>query len=165
MKTARNILLLILALFLQTSWTNAIALWEIKPDLIVLVLVFIGITRGQIEATILGFLSGCLMDVYNPEWMGVNALANTLVGFAVGYTRLGVVAEDLQVQATFFFLASLVRDLVYFLCYTFPFPDPIQAFYMVLRFGLGTAVYTALLGSFLSFVMMNVLNQRIEPHA
>jgi rod shape-determining protein MreD len=163
MKTARNILLLILALFLQTSWTNAIALWEIKPDLIVLVLVFIGITRGQIEATILGFLSGCLMDVYNPEWMGVNALANTLVGFAVGYTRLGVVAEDLQVQATFFFLASLVRDLVYFLCYTFP--DPIQAFYMVLRFGLGTAVYTALLGSFLSFVMMNVLNQRIEPHA
>lgn len=163
MKTARNILLIVLALFLQTSWTHAISLWEIKPDLVVLVLVFVGITSGQIEATILGFFSGFMMDVYNPEWMGVNALANSLIGFAVGYSRVGIVAEDIQVQAAILFVASLVRDLIYFLAYAFP--DLVQALYLVLRYGLGTAVYTALLGCLISLGLMYLTNKRIEPHA
>lgn len=163
MKTARNVLLIILALFVQTSWTNAISLWDIKPDLVVLVLVFIGITSGQIEATILGFFSGFLIDVYNPESMGINALSNSIVGFAVGYSRVGIVAEDIQVQAAALLIASLLRDLIYFICYTFP--DPIEALYNVLRFGLGTAVYTALLGTLISLGMMHVFNKRIEPHA
>ncbi len=163
MKITRNILLIILALFLQASWTNAISLWDIKPDLIVLILVFVGITSGQIEATILGFFSGFMIDVYNPEWMGMNTLSNSLIGFAVGYSRVGVVAEDVQVQATILFLASLIRDLVFFLCYTFP--DPLQAFYLVLRYGLGTAVYTALLGTLISLGMLHVFNKRIETHA
>jgi rod shape-determining protein MreD len=163
MKTTRNVLFIILALFLQTSWTDAISLWEIKPDLILLILVFVGITSGQIEATILGFLSGFMIDVYNPEWMGLNALSNSLIGFAVGYSRVGIVAEDIQVQATVLFIASLIRDLIYFICYAFP--DPLQALYLVLRYGLGTAVYTAVLGSLISFGVMYVLNKRIEPHA
>ena len=163
MKTARNVLLIILALFLQTSWTNAISLWDVKPDLVVLILVFIGITSGQIEATILGFFSGFLIDIYNPEAMGINALSNSIIGFAVGYSRVGIVAEDIQVQAAAIFIASLLRDLIYFICYTFP--DPIQALYNVLRFGLGTAVYTALLGTLISLGMMHVFNKRIEPHA
>ncbi|MBT4140672.1 MAG: rod shape-determining protein MreD [Candidatus Latescibacteria bacterium] len=163
MRTARNILLIILALFLQMSWTNAISFWEIKPDLIVLILVFVGITSGQIEATILGFFSGFLMDVYNPESMGINALSNSLVGFAVGYSRVGVVAEDIQVQATILFVSCLIHDLIYFICYTFP--DPLQGLYLVLRYGLGTAVYTALLGTLISLGMMHIFNKRIEPHA
>lgn len=163
MKTARNILLVILALFLQSSWTNAIAIWEIKPDLVVLVLVFVGITSGQIEATILGFFSGFLIDVYNPEWMGVNALANSLIGFAVGYSRVGVVAEDIQVQAAILFLASLIRDFIYFVCYTFP--NPVEALLQILRYGLGTAFYTAILGILISLGMMHIFNKRIEPHA
>jgi rod shape-determining protein MreD len=163
MKTTRNVLLIILALFLQSSWTNAISLWEVKPDLVVLILVFVGITSGQIEATILGFFSGFLIDVYNPEWMGVNTLSNSLIGFAVGYSRMGIVAEDIQVQATILFISSLMRDLIYFICYTFP--DPLQALYLVLRYGLGTAVYTALLGTLISLGMMHVFNKRIEPHA
>lgn len=163
MKTARNILLIILALFLQTSWTNVISLWDIKPDLVIIVLVFIGITSGQIEAIVLGFFSGFLMDVYNPEWMGMNALSNSIIGFAVGYSRVGVVAEDIQVQTTILFVASLMRDLIYFLCYTFP--DPVQALYLILRYGLGTAVYTAVLGTLISLGIMHVFNKRIEPHA
>ena len=94
MKIARNMLLIMLALFLQTSWIDAIGIWDIKPDIVVLVIVFVGITSGQIEATLLGFFSGFLLDIYAPEWMGLNALAYSLVGFAVGYSRVGVVAED-----------------------------------------------------------------------
>ena len=120
MKITRNILLIILALFLQASWTNAISLWDIKPDLIVLILVFVGITSGQIEATLLGFFSGFMIDVYNPEWMGMNALSNSLIGFAVGYSRVGVVAEDIQVQATILLWPASCAISFFFFVTLFP---------------------------------------------
>ena len=160
---ARNMLLVILALFLQASWIYPLAIYGVKPDVVLLVLVFVGITRGQIEATILGFLSGFLLDIYNPELMGANALANSVVGFAVGYSRVGVVAEDLQVQGAILFLASLLRDLIYFVIYAFP--DLGQSAILLIRYGLGTAFYTALIGILISLAMTRFFNRRIEPHA
>lgn len=163
MTIARNILLLILALFLQASWVDAIAIYGIKPDVILITLVFIGITGGQIEATLLGFFSGFLMDIYNPEWMGANALANSVVGFAVGYSRVGVVAEDLQVQATILFLASLVHDVIYFVLYAFS--DPQNIGFLLIRYSLGTALFTAGLGILLSVIFSNFFARRMASHA
>ncbi len=163
MKTARNILLVILALFLQASWVNTIAIFNIKPDFVLLSLVFIGISSGQIEATLLGFFSGFLIDIYNPEWMGANALANSVMGFAVGYSRVGVVAEDLQVQAVILFLASLVHDMIYFVVYAFSEPQNIAL--MILRYGLGTALFTAVLGVLLSAGFSRFFAGRTASHA
>ena len=159
----RNILLILLALFLQTSWIDAISIVGIKPDLVLIVLVFVGITRGQIEATALGFLSGLLLDIYNPEWMGVNALANSLVGFAVGYSRIGIVAEDIKVQTAILFSATLLHDIIYFIFYAISNASNIV--FRVLQQGLGTALYTAVLGVLISLVLTRLLSLRIEPHA
>ena len=79
--TVRNALLILLAVLLQTSWVNSFALWDVRPDVVLLVVVFIGITGGQIAATVFGFVSGFLLDVYDPESMGLNSLANSVVGF------------------------------------------------------------------------------------
>jgi rod shape-determining protein MreD len=159
----RNILLIFLALFLQTSWVDAISILGITPDLVLIVLVFVGITRGQIEATALGFLSGLLLDIYNPEWMGVNALANSLIGFAVGYTRIGIVAEDIQVQAAILFVATLVHDIIYFIFYAIS--NALNIFFLILQQGLGTALYTTVLGILISLALTRLFRLRIEPHA
>ena len=82
---ARNILLILLALILQASWIDSLAIRGIAPDIVIIILVFIAFTRGQIEATLLGFISGLLIDIYDPGTrLGVNALGNSLIGFFVG---------------------------------------------------------------------------------
>lgn len=159
----RNTLLIFLALFLQTSWIDAISIFGIIPDLILIVLVFVGITRGQIEATALGFFSGLLLDIYNPEWMGVNMLANSIVGFAVGYSRIGIVAEDIQVQAVILFLATLVHDIIYFIFYAIS--NALNIVFLIVQQGLGTALYTTLLGILISLALTQLFRLRIEPHA
>jgi len=162
MRIARNLLLIILALFLQSSWVSKIGIYEITPDVVLLVLVYIGITAGQIEGTIFGFFSGFLLDIYSPETMGVNSLANSLVGFAVGYSRIGVVAEDLQVQALIIFLATLLHDTIFFFLYAIS--DIANMFYLIFRHGIGTALYTACLGAGLSFITARFWRQR-QTHA
>ena len=79
MGIVRNILLIALALLLQTSWVHKIAIFGILPDLILLALVYIGISGGQVEGTTFGFTSGFLLDVYDPEAMGINTLTNSIV--------------------------------------------------------------------------------------
>ncbi len=153
---ARNILLIFLALLFQASWVDTFAIYGIVPDLVIMVLVFIALSRGQIEATALGFVSGLLIDIYDPgARLGINALGNSLIGFGVGYSRVGIVAETPQVQAVLLFAATLLHDVIFFLFTS----DPIK----ILSIGLGTSLYTAALGVALSFVFTRV--RRTEPHA
>lgn len=144
MRILHHALLVTLALLVQTSWTHGIAIAEIRPDLVLIVIVYIGIRSGQLEATIFGFVAGFLLDVYNPEFMGVNALANSVVGFAVGYSRAGIVAEDLRVQALALLIASLTHDVLYFGLSSAA--EPMKILTSIFRYGIGTAVYTSVTG-------------------
>ncbi len=155
---ARNILLIFLALLLQASWINSLAIYGIAPDIVIIILVFIAFTRGQIEATILGFISGLLIDIYDPGTrLGVNALANSLVGFFAGYSRVSIAAEALQAQAAILFAATLLHDVIFFLVALQPLK--------ILSVGLGTSLYTAALGTALSFVLTLFSLLNIESHA
>ena len=147
MKILLKMLLIVLALLLQGAWVHKIAVFGLRPDIVLLVLVYIGISGGQIQGALFGFFSGILLDTYDPQALGVNALTNSLIGFAVGYSRVGVVAEDLRVQVLILFLASLLHDTVYYTLYALSTPSVILP--MVARYGLGSAVYTACVGTIL----------------
>ena len=123
-------------------------------------LVYLGLSGGRIEGTLYGFASGFLLDVYSPETMGVNALANSLVGFCVGRFRTGVSVEDFRVQALLLFLAVVLHDVIYFLfAYMLSNPDAILG--LILRLGFGTALYTAVVGVGISLVLSIRFNKGI----
>ena len=144
MRILHHSLLIALALLIQTSWTHAITIAGIRPDVVLIIIVYIGLRRGQLEATIFGFCAGFLIDVYNPEFMGVNAMSNAVVGFAVGYSRSGIVAEDLRVQVLILLIAGLIHDLLYFALSSGS--DPLNMVTAFFRYGVGTAAYTSLIG-------------------
>lgn len=137
-------LLVILALVVQSTFAEKLSIFGIKPDLILIVLAYIGIFRGQIEGTLLGFAAGFLQDVYSPGHFGVNALAKSLIGFGVGYGHGRVVTENFAAQALIIFSATLVHDTIYFLFYSGG--DLGYSLVLIFRYGLPTAIYTALLG-------------------
>ncbi len=155
---ARNILLILLALLLQASWVNSLAIYGIAPDIVIIILVLIAFTRGQIEATALGFISGLLIDIYDPSTLlGVNALGNSLIGFFAGHSRVSIATEALRAQATILFLATLLHDIIFFFFLSQPFK--------ILSVGLGTGLYTAALGTALSSVFTHFSLFNIESHA
>ena len=147
-------------MLIQTSWAYWVRILDIGPDLVIIVLVYLALSGGQTEGTVYGFASGFLLDVYNPETMGVNALANSLVGFSVGHFRTGISVEDFRVQALLLFLAVMLHDLIYFLFANFlSKPDAILG--LIFRFGFGTALYTAVVGVGISLVLSIRFNRGI----
>ncbi len=159
MDIARYALLLLLAFILQTTWVEFLAISSLKPDLVLLVLIFAALRQGSTPATLLGFAVGLLQDAYMPADFGLNALLKSTVGFAVGYGRSRVVGDSVQVQVALIFAAVLAHDLVYYVG-TSAIGLADAPFFWV-RYGLGRALYTGLVGAVFSTVAM--LRQRILP--
>ena len=150
MRILHHALVTALALLIQTSWAHTISIAGIRPDVVLIVIVYIGIRSGELEATIFGFVTGFLLDVYNPAFMGVNAFSNSVVGFAVGYSRAGIVAENFRAQVLLLLIVSLIHDLLYFGLSSMS--NPMKIVSSVFRYGIGTAVYTALIGLMVVFL-------------
>jgi rod shape-determining protein MreD len=158
-RVVKLVLVLLLAFLVQTTWVHRIAVFELEPDLVLLVLVFAALSAGACEATILGFAVGFLQDVYLPANLGVNALAKSIVCFAIGFGRIGIMAERVQVQVGLVFGAVLVHDAIYYLGDHGLQLAQVPLFW--LRYSLGRAFYTSLIGLLVNYGLM--LRRRYVP--
>jgi rod shape-determining protein MreD len=139
------ILLSLAILLLQTIIIPQIAIENIVPDVVLIWIVYVAITRGQIPATTTGFLLGVLVDVLSggDSMFGLSALTKTLSGFLAGYSfnenKIGSSLSGPQFPLLVIFI-SLVHNLLYFLI--FLQGSDILWNAAVLRFGIPTTVYT-----------------------
>ena len=160
MHIARYILLLGLAFVIQTTWLDFFSVSNLKPDLILLIITIVALREGPILATLLGFIIGLLQDAYAPADLGLNALLKCTAGFAVGHGRSRVVSDNVQVQVALIFFTVLLHDLLYY-----AITSAISLFdapYFWMRYGLGRAVYTGLVGAF-AYVLFPLRQRLIRP--
>ena len=159
MNSIRLVFLLLLAFALQTTWIEFLAISSLKPDLVLLVLVYIALREGPQVATCMGFGIGFLQDIYLPADLGLNALTKSLISFAIGYGRTRIVSDNIQVQIALIFGAVLCHDFLYYIGTSAI--DLMDMPYFWLRYGLGRAMYTALIGALLSTSI--TLKRRLFP--
>ncbi len=143
MKYLIPLLVVVVFLGLQSAVAPKIAIGNIAPDFIVVCVILFGLQRGPIQGALFGFLAGFLTDLGNPGYLGLNALAKSIVGYAGG--RLGAAASPGSLVLVFLiFLAALGHDVVYFLVYLWPRVD--SALVSILTNALPSALYTAIAG-------------------
>ena len=135
-----HILLLALAFTLQTTWVDAIKVWSIKPDLLIVVLSFIALRSGSVAGAYMGLGVGIFQDIYLPADLGVNALAKVLIGAGLGYSHARMVADSIQVQAALVFGAVICHDLIYYMGAGADLPFEVSVI-------LGRALYTGLVSA------------------
>lgn len=143
MRLIRLLLSITVCLALQAAVAGHIAIGRIEPDFVVVCVALLGLQRGPIQGAVLGFVVGLVVDLSNPGFLGLNALANTIVGYGTG--RIGAATSaGWLVLAIVFFMATLVHDLVYYLVYLWPRVG--GALVSVVTVAIPSAVYTAVAG-------------------
>ncbi|HVN47217.1 MAG TPA: rod shape-determining protein MreD, partial [Bacteroidota bacterium] len=88
MQTQRYLLtaLIVFGLFLlQTLFLPLVSLAGFIPDVLLIWLVTNALRRGQIEATVSGFVVGLLQDIVTIKFLGLAAFSKTITGFILGY--------------------------------------------------------------------------------
>lgn len=85
---------------------------RVAPDLLLLALLVYAIRARPGRAAVAGFMVGLAGDALNPVAFGAGALAHATVGYVAAWGKAVFFAENLLVNAGFFFGGSLLRDAI-----------------------------------------------------
>lgn len=71
----------------QWAWSAYFSFWGLTPQALLVLTVVAAARRGALAAMCFGFAWGLCLDVFRAHLFGSNALALTLIGYAVGSAR------------------------------------------------------------------------------
>ena len=143
MKHLGPIIGIVVYLVLQAAVAQHIAIGSVAPDFVVICVVLFGLQRGPIMGSLFGFLVGVIVDLGNPGFLGLNALAKSVLGYGAG--RLGAATSPgVLVLFIVFFAAAFVHDFLYLVLFMWPRLG--SAFATLFTVALPSALYTALAG-------------------
>ena len=143
MNSLRLGLTALLALVLQLVLVDRIAIFGVRPDLTVLIVVLLGLRGGPLTGMLVGFCLGLVQDLLTPATLGMNMLAKTILGHISGRLSSSLVLPA-PLYAPLFAAAVLIHDFIYLLAYTHLEPGRFLRIFLVQS--LPTAVYTAVVG-------------------
>lgn len=152
-KHIRLILITLVLVTFQTTIVSFTSIANIIPDVMLIWIVYIAITQGQIPATVYGFAIGLTLDLVSGQFLGLSALSKTIAGFLAGYfyheNKMDINLANYQFLI-FVGTASFAHNLVYFTIFTQG--SEVDWFTAVFRFGLFSTLYTTFLASIPMFI-------------
>ncbi|KAF1085628.1 rod shape-determining protein MreD [Sporotomaculum syntrophicum] len=137
------LLFVLLAFILQTAAFNYIAIYGIKPDLVLILVILNGFLRGPREGAFLGFAAGILQDLVSGGYFGLNALTKMTSGYLAGLGEGRLYRDNRVIAAGLTWICTLGAQLVFqflLLLVNVSVPVPAALAYVILP----TAFYNAL---------------------
>lgn len=133
------------ALFLQGSFINHIALAGIKPDLLIIVVVFFGIFLGPAAGFESGFAAGLLKDIFAVDYFWINAAGLAAAGYIVGAINTQLSKDSKRAGFIFVFIFTIFALSFHYIALSLlsmSVPRNFRDFFAVYVFP--TALYTGL---------------------
>jgi rod shape-determining protein MreD len=151
----RSALALLVLLLLQTTFVPFLSINGFLPDVLLIWVVYIALTRGQLEATITGFVVGLLQDAVAIQFFGLSALSKTLAGFVAGYFFNENLTDQTLGSYRFLlitFLSSFVHNILYYGIFLQGIQDALLT--TMIEFSIAASLYTVLVGVFPMFTFV-----------
>ena len=80
--------------------------WRAPMDFLILALLLASVRVRPATAAVIGFVLGLISDSLAPDALGAGAIAMTVVGFGASYLKAVFFADNLVLNAFFFFLGK-----------------------------------------------------------
>lgn len=100
---------------LQTNFMGFIEVYNIKPNLFIILIVSIALLRGNVEGAAVGFFTGLVQDLISGRIIGLYALLGLYIGFIMGSVNKRLYRENILISIFFTFIATIFYELVVFL--------------------------------------------------
>lgn len=113
----RLILIILLGfggLILQSTLFSKLTLWGAKPDLLLILTIYIAFLKGVKKGAFVGIVLGLLEDLFMAKYIGLNALAKGLVGFVIGFLEKRMYKDNFIVSFVTVVLGTILYVLAFF---------------------------------------------------
>jgi rod shape-determining protein MreD len=89
--------------------------WRAPMDFMILALLLASIRVRPAVGALIGLALGIVSDSLTPEALGAGAIAMTIVGYLASWLKAVFFADNIALNAFFFFLGKWVFDVIYFI--------------------------------------------------
>lgn len=113
-KVVSLILIFVCFLFQSTFW-NIFPFTNIKPNLMLILVVSFALMHGSRSGMWIGFISGFLSDILYGDLFGVNALLFLYIGFFIGKMYQVFFDDDIRVALLAVGISDLVYNIIYYI--------------------------------------------------
>ncbi|WP_010251445.1 rod shape-determining protein MreD [Acetivibrio cellulolyticus] len=153
-------ILIFLTVLIQSTLGSSMSVYGVKPNIILVVIVIVGLLRNNIEGAIVGFFCGLLQDSVSGMVIGFYTLLGLYLGLVIGSINKKLYRENILIAVFFTFLSTIVYEyLVYFLN-TF-LRRPLGFIYPMQNVILPEAIYNSVISIFV-FIIVVKLHRRFE---
>jgi rod shape-determining protein MreD len=147
-------LIFVVLIVVQVSfiWLIAISKYNITPDLVIILVIYLGYTKGHIAGMVSGFISGLTLDILSGSFIGLSALSYCLAGFISGYFNRQISGESSKRTSLIgiIFMCTLAAYTIFYVIYfqgsSIPF------FEIFLKYVITTTFYTTVFGLIFSLI-------------
>jgi rod shape-determining protein MreD len=110
--TIVTFLILSACVVLQSTVFRYIAILDVKPDLALIVLIFVALRRGSMTAQVAGFASGIVEDLVSVSPVGFHMLLRTLIGALAGILSGNVFVDPLLMPIVMTIAATILKGII-----------------------------------------------------
>ena len=115
-RSARNLIIIIVilaaALLLQSTLLERAAIKGVKPDIVLIILVFVSLRRGSMAGQLSGFISGIIEDLLSLAPLGFHAFSRTLIGFLYGLFQGNIFLDPVFMPFIVVAVATLIKAIL-----------------------------------------------------
>lgn len=110
--TIVTIVVMVVCILLQSTILQKIALGGVRPDLALLVLIFVSMRRGSMVGQVSGFATGFLEDLMNVSPLGFHSLLRTVMGFIYGLLSGNVFVDPFLMPIVLAVVATILKGIL-----------------------------------------------------
>jgi rod shape-determining protein MreD len=146
---------------IQSTWLDVIKIYDVKPDLSLIVIVYLAFKNPGLQGQSIGFFSGLIQDSISMAPLGLNALIKSTIALIANLLSGKFYIDKLLMPALLGFIAILMKAFQIKLLSLF-FGDSIIIYRLFNSTLWIEAVYTAILSPVI-FILLSALDPIILP--
>jgi len=155
-------ILIFLTVLIQSTLTDFIKIYDVKPNLTIAVIVCVAFRRNTIEGAIVGFFCGLIQDAVSGRVIGFYALLGLYLGVIIGKSNKKLNKENALIAIFLTFVSTIVYEyVVYF--FTTVFRAPLDFIYPFKNIILTEVIYNSVI-SIIAFIIVNRIHKKIERY-
>jgi rod shape-determining protein MreD len=110
--TVVTFLILAGCVLLQSTLLGWVAIGGVRPDLALIVLVFVALRRGAMVGQVAGFASGIVEDFASVSPLGFHMLLRAVIGYLAGLPAGNLFVDPLLMPILLTVIATIVKGLI-----------------------------------------------------
>jgi rod shape-determining protein MreD len=107
-----TVLTMAVCILLQSTILGRVAIRGVRPDLALIVLIFVSMRRGPMVGQVSGFATGFLEDLMNVSPLGFHSLLRTVIGYVYGLLSGNVFIDPFLMPIILTVVATILKGIL-----------------------------------------------------